>query len=299
MNILKNTTKYTNFKTKRIDSFSELLIRQNILQDLSKTVNLELTFSKRIDSQEIKALDNNSGNSVLIKNYFDIPITEYITKIVNSAVTGEYKEIICIISQPAENFTHIINWFNSLSSSKTKFYVVKMELYNNDNSLPTTNFSLVTHPNLTLPAYSLAKVVESHRTLKTFWNFFNQYLTYNNPLNTLLYKRVSNISSYDFNIKYCSSYISLSISKDLKKISVSLYLGIDNEIFQRIEIDKELLFDDQSVNLKCLKSSEHCVVSVDMDVINLTNLQYLNTYFNWFYSNINTMLDITLKNKTT
>ena len=117
---------------------------------LSDAVDLNLEIigtEKRIDDSnfEIDILcEDDEGNTVVIENQLGRTDHTHLGQVLTYLVNMEAETAIWVTREPRQEHVNVVNWLNEISGKS--FFLVKVEAYKIDNSLPAPFFSVICRP---------------------------------------------------------------------------------------------------------------------------------------------------------
>lgn len=119
------------------------------IEVLGEELDIDLTMIERekdvgIFSADLLAEDQN-GQKVIIENQLNKTDHDHLGKIITYISNLDAKIAIWISSNPRPEHVQAIDWLNE-TASDIKFYLVKIEAYKIDNSVPAPKFFIVSGP---------------------------------------------------------------------------------------------------------------------------------------------------------
>lgn len=194
--------------------------------------------------------DSESEEFVVIENQLEDSDHDHLGKLITYAAGVEAKVIILICKELREEHRTAIDWLNEISSSDVKFFVVKIEAWQIDNSKPAPKFNVICRPDYW--AKNIKQNVETSKDLTStkklqyeFWSSFMEHLK--SSKSQLRMRKVYPQHWCDLAMGTSKGYISLTVDTRQKLIGAAFYSANDPEkkIFQhlsqkKIEIEREI-----------------------------------------------------------
>ncbi len=188
--------------------------------------------------------DSEQEDFVVIENQLEDSDHDHLGKLITYASGVEAKVVVLICKELRDEHRTAIDWLNEISSGAVKFFVVKIEAWQIDESRPAPKFNVICRPDYW--AKQIKHAVESHDDLTEtkkvqydFWNTFSEYLrTGKSNLKT---RKVYPQHWLDIAIGTSKGHLSLTVETQKKLIGAAFYANNDPEkkLFQHLFKDKE------------------------------------------------------------
>ena len=183
---------------------------------------------------DILAIENNSDRLIVIENQLEQTDHDHLGKIITYASGFNAEIIIWIVKDIREEHQQAIDWLNEHTDENINFFIVKMELWKIDNSVPAPKFNIISKPNnwaKALKNTSSKTKRESELSMKQldFWTEFITYLKSNQS--TLKTRKANPQHWYDISCGNSKAYLSLTIDTPGTRFTTSAaFLSGDFEI---------------------------------------------------------------------
>lgn len=261
--------------------FTNWLSKEENLNLLSEEIGIDIVLKETEASVgrfnvDILAVENNSDRLIVIENQLEQTDHDHLGKIITYASGFNAEIIIWIVKDIREEHQQAIDWLNEHTDENINFFIVKMELWKIDNSVPAPKFNIISKPNNWAKALKNASSKtkrESELSMKQldFWTEFITYLKSNQS--TLKTRKANPQHWYDISCGNAKAYLSLTIDSQNKSISTGLYIPDNKELYfyleaKKTDIELELGFQMEWLPLQNKKASRVYFKQENIDIFN-------------------------------
>ena len=184
---------------------------------------------------DILAEEENTGNKVVIENQLEVSNHDHLGKVITYASGYNAKVIIWVVKDVREEHRNAIDWLNENTNEEIGFYLLRIELWQIENSLPAPKFEMICKPNDWAKAIKSAS--ESTELTNTkikqleFWDAFKGFAKQNNT--SLRFQK--SYPQHWTNISMGSSdcHISLTINSRDKQFGCEVYIPNNKELYKQ------------------------------------------------------------------
>jgi hypothetical protein len=242
---LKKVELREGWKHEAVD-FTQWLAQKENLDLLSDEIGFDIKLIQteaRVGSfnVDILAEEENTGNKIIIENQLEITDHDHLGKVITYASGYDAKIIIWIVKNVREEHRNAIDWLNENTNEHIGFYLLKIELWQIENSLPAPKFEIICKPNDW--AKAVKSSVESSELTDTkikqleFWETFKHFAKQNKTI--LRFQK--SYPQHWTNISTGSSdcIIGLTINSKDNTIGCELYIPDNKELFYKLLEKKE------------------------------------------------------------
>ncbi len=242
--------------------FTKWLAKSKNLDLLSEEIDIELSL---IDTEynvgrfnvDIYAEESNTGRKVIIENQLERTDHDHLGKLITYASGLDAEIIIWIVKEVLEEHQQAIDWLNENTSKKINFFVIKMEVWKIENSLPAPNFCIVSKPNDWFK--SVKQSIQRNDLSDTkllqfeFWNNFKEYVEIERF--KLKLRKTNPQHWYDIPIDRKDCYISLTVNSQKKEIACEIYIPNSKKTFHKFNENK-IIIDNEIGKLEWMELPE-------------------------------------------
>jgi len=192
-------------------------------------------------SVDILAEVENTGSKIIIENQLETTDHDHLGKILTYASGYDAEIVIWIVREVREEHKRAVDWLNEHTDEDLNFFIVRIELWQIDESPLAPKFQIISRPNDW--AKSVKKSVEQSKLSETktmqlaFWNQFKEYTKA--KLTTLKLRKTYPQHWYNISIGCSEAHITLTINTQLNLMGCEIYIPDSKELFKYLEQDKE------------------------------------------------------------
>lgn len=201
-------------------------------------------------SVDILADEVDTGRKVIIENQLESTDHKHLGQLLTYASAHDASIIIWIVKDYTEEHKQAIDWFNRHMPTEISFYLVQVALWQIGESEPAPKFSIVSEPNRWARTLKSAATQERGGTSdlrliqQRFWQAFKDHVNSGgNKLGLNLGKTPRPQHWYEMSFGTSKGHISFTVNSRQKQIGCELYIHRDEEIYRKIEADKNLVMN--------------------------------------------------------
>lgn len=184
---------------------------------------------------DILAEEENTGNKIVIENQLEVSDHDHLGKVITYASGYNAKVIIWVVKDVREEHRNAIDWLNENTNEEIGFYLLKIELWQIENSLPAPKFEMICKPNDWAKAIKSSsestELTDTKIKQLEFWDAFKSFAKQNNtPL-----RFQKSYPQHWTNISMGSSdcHISLTINSRDKQFGCEVYIPNNKELYKQ------------------------------------------------------------------
>lgn len=185
---------------------------------------------------------------VIIENQLEITNHDHLGKIITYASGADAEIVVWIVRDVREEHRRAVDWLNEHTDEKTEFYLVRIELWQIENSPYAPKFQVICRPNDwardAKESVERAELTETKIKQLKFWDGLRDFAKQYNP--NLHFQKSNPQHWLNLSIGSSDAHLSLTVNSKENVIGVELYIPDNKELYasllaQRVEIEKELL----------------------------------------------------------
>jgi hypothetical protein len=270
--------------------FTKWLALEENLDALSEEVGIDI---KLIDTEvsvgkfsvDILAEEENTGHKVIIENQLEDTDHDHLGKIITYASGHDAKVIIWVVRDAREEHRQAIEWLNSHTDDEIGFFLIKIELYQIDDSSPAPKFEIISKPNewaKTIRTNSTGNDLSNTKLQQLeFWESFKSYVRTKNTSIRLQTTRPQHW--YDVSMGSSEAHVALTVNTREDLVGCEVYINKNKDLYSFLvsnkdEIEKEL--GEPAIWVDAAKASR---IKVSRKVNGVFNEKELESYFAWLY----------------
>jgi hypothetical protein len=219
--------------------------------------------SYRLDILASEISDDNE-TPVIIENQLESTNHDHLGKIITYASGYDAKYIIWIVRDAREEHIQAINWLNDNTDENRNFFLVKIELWQIENSLLAPKFQIICRPN------GWGKTIRNKRTSSEFsnaqmvhysiWSDFRDYALSHKPKFSL--RSPSQDHWYDIAVGRSGVHLALTAHSKENLLTCQFYISDDHNLFHFLEQHKNEITQKIGIELNwnCEERRKACYI---------------------------------------
>lgn len=233
---------------------------------------------------------------VIIENQLESTNHDHLGKIITYASGYDAKYIIWIVKDAREEHIQAINWLNENTNEYRNFFLVKIELWQIEDSLLAPKFQILCRPN------GWGKTIRNKRTAEfsnaqmvhyNIWSDFKDYALSHKPKFSL--RTPSQDHWYDIAVGRSGVHLTLTAHSKENKLACQFYIRNDHELYHFLEKFKDEISKKIGAELEwnCKEGRDACYIQTikhfdELVTDNGANKECLV----WMYDMVNKFYDV-------
>lgn len=233
---------------------------------------------------DILAEEENTGRKIVIENQLESTNHDHLGKLITYASGFGAEIIIWIVKDVRDEHKQAIDWLNEHTDEKLNFFVIKMEVWQIDDSPFAPKFQVISQPNDWAKAIKTSPTDSDLSDVKimqlAFWTDFQKY---GQEKSTKLRLRKPYPQHwYDLSVGSSRAHLALICDTQNDKLRCEFYIPDDKELFRvleacKVDIESELDYELEWMLLAGKKASRIRTFTT-ADISNAANWE---DYFHW------------------
>lgn len=290
LSTLKKIDLRTYWKHEALD-FTRWLAKEENIQLLSDEIGISLTEVKAEEatgrySVDIVAKDGDSDRRIIIENQLEVTDHKHLGQLITYASGFNASVIIWIVKEAREEHQKAIEWLNNNTNTQLSFILIKMELWQIDNSPLAPKFHILVQPNdwakqLQNTSNESKELTDTKLTQLEFWTQFIRHAKDNNTkLRASRKPRAQHW--YDMSIGSSEAYMSLTVNTRDSLIACEIYIPDAPDLFNNLLANKEQIESklDFSLEWMALEDKKASRIKIETNA-NINNEEQWSQYFLW------------------
>lgn len=189
---------------------------------------------------DILAEEQGTERKIIIENCLGETDHDHLGKIITYASGYDAEYVIWIVKDAKEEHQKAMDWINEHTSEEINFFLIKIELWQIDDSKPAPKFDVLVKPN------EWSKVMKSRTTdgnltdtklqQLSFWTGFRKYYSDREPHARLQMAHPQHW--YDMSIGSSDAHLSFTALAQRHTVSCELYISENKELFEFLQNKK-------------------------------------------------------------
>lgn len=234
---------------------------------------------------DILAEEENTGHKIIIENQLEDTNHDHLGKIITYASGHDARIIIWVVRDAREEHRQAIEWLNNHTDEEIGFFLIKIELYQIDDSSPAPKFEIISKPN------EWAKTIKTSPSNDELTNTKLQQLEFWDNLKDYIRTKDTGIRLqtprpqhwYDVSMGSSEAHIALTVNTREDLIGCEVYINLNKDLYNYLlnrkdEIEKEI--GETAIWIDAAKASR---IKISKKVNGIFNSNESNNYFSWLY----------------
>lgn len=186
--------------------------------------------------------EDDRDHKVIIENQLESTNHDHLGKIITYAAGLQAETIIWVVSSVREEHEQAINWLNENTTEQANFFLIKIEAWKIDNSVPAPRFNIIAKPNDWAKTIRKTgdgnKVTDLKLKQQEFWSKLREYGE-DNSKNIKSWQKARPQHWYDISVGTSRAHLVCTINTRKEQVAVDLYINEDKELYTKLESNKE------------------------------------------------------------
>lgn len=273
--------------------FTNWLAEKDNLDALSEAVGVDI---KLIETEasvgkfnvDILAEEDLTGKKIIIENQLEATDHDHLGKIITYASGHDAEIIIWIVKATRDEHHKAIEWLNDHTDEDISFFLIRIELWQIDDSKPAPKFEVIVSPN------EWAKAIKSNPAKKELTNTKLQQLDFWNKLKDHIHSQSPNMKLrtpgahhwYDISIGSSDCHITLTMNTRENLLGCEIYINRNKDLFRHLIEQKESIESDIGEAAEWVDASKASRIKISTDVNDLFAGNELNNNFIWLLTKV-------------
>ncbi len=235
-------------------------------------------------SVDILAEEENSGRKIIIENQLEMSDHDHLGKIITYASGYNASYIIWVLKDVRDEHKQAIDWLNEHTDDELNFFVVRMELWQIDNSPFAPRFHIVSQPNDWAKAIKKSttetELTDTKLLQFEYWNKFKEYAT---AKGTRLRLRKTFPQHWnDISIGSSECHISLTVNTQEDLIGCLIWIPNSKELYHKLFANKDVVEQELGEKLEWMEKPLKKASSVNLNrEMSITDKANWDKCFEW------------------
>ena len=232
---------------------------------------------------DILAEEEGTGRKIIIENQMESTDHDHLGKIITYASGYNAEVIIWIVRDVREEHQRAIDWLNEHTDERIGFFLVKIELWQIEESKPAPKFVIVESPNewAKITKTGLTEMNETKRKQLEFWTNFKAFVLERGPKMSM--RTPSARSSYDMSIGSSDAHIHLALSSTKNLVSCNFYIEDNNALYDFLFSRKEDIETALGEHADWNQAKKASVIKIKKQVSDVFSQNDAQNCFEWLY----------------
>ena len=252
--------------------FSKWLAQEENLVLLSDAIGIDIVFEE-LESPvggfnvDLYGTEDGTGRKIIIENQLEETNHDHLGKIITYASGKGAEVIVWIVRRARDEHKQAVEWINQHTDENIGFFLIEIELWKINDSLPATKFNVVERPNDWSKIVKASEGLSDTKKLQLdFWQAFRDYAFAKPEFSRAFSKRKAHPQHwYDLSVGSSAYHIALTANTQKKRLGVEIYINDDKERFEKFKVNKDSIELDLGSSVEWRTASKACRILVLQD----------------------------------
>lgn len=272
-----------------LQDFSKWLSQEENLELLSDTIGINLVLTELESSVgsfnvDLYAEEKGTGKKIIIENQLEDTNHDHLGKIITYASGKGADVIVWIVKRARDEHKQAIEWLNRNTDENIGFFLLELELWKINGSLPAPKFNVVERPNDWTKIMKRSENLSATKKIQLeFWQEFNEY-AFSKPEFKKVFssRKASPQHWYSLNVGNSSLHIDLSVNTQKNCISADIYVDDNKELFENFKAHKAEIEEKLGIEMTWKIAKKDCRIFTSRNCNIKKSKNSWNSHFSWF-----------------
>lgn len=270
--------------------FTNWLAQEENLDLLGEEIGVEIKPIKteanvgtfRVD---ILAEEGGTGRKIIIENQLEDTNHDHLGKIITYASGYDAEIIIWVVRDVREEHQRAIEWLNEHTDEKTGFFLIKVELWQIEDSNPAPKFEVMVRPNewaKTIKASPAGgELTDTQLRQLDFWTKFKNFVQTKDQVIRLQTPRPQHW--FPVSIGTSDAHVGLSIYSRESLFCCSVTIHKNKELFNFLQERKDEIEREIGEQAEWVDAPKASHINIKKEVSDVFSQSEAENYFAWLY----------------
>lgn len=268
--------------------FSKWLSQEENLALLSKAIGIDMVLKETESSVgsfsvDLFASEEGTGRKIIIENQLEDTDHDHLGKIITYASGKGAEVIVWIVKRARDEHRQAIEWLNQHTDENIGFFLVEIELWRINDSLPAPKFTIIEKPNDWAKTMKVVEGLSEHQKMQLeFWQAFVNYAFKKDDFaKTFTQRKAQPQHWYDVSVGSSVYHIAFTINSQKKKLGAEIYIHNDKETYEHFKKNASAIEQDLGMEVIWREANKDCRILVLHDGDVKKGAEHWNQYFDW------------------
>lgn len=269
--------------------FSKWLAQEDNLALLGETIGIDIILKETESSVgsfsvDLFATEAGTGRKIIIENQLEDTNHDHLGKIITYASGKGAEIIIWIVKRARDEHIQAIEWLNQHTDENIGFFLIEIELWKINDSVPAPKFSIIEKPNDWAKAMKVVDgLSDLRKLLLDFWQSFANYAYKREDFSkNFTVRKAQPQSWFGVSVGSSSYHINFSVNSQKKTICTEIYFRDDKQTFEQFRSHAKEIEAELGTEVICKEASKDCRIYISRDGDIKKSSDQWQSYFDWF-----------------
>lgn len=234
---------------------------------------------------DILAEEENSGRKIIIENQLEDTDHDHLGKIITYASGYNAEIIIWIVRNYREEHQNAIDWLNEHTDENISFFLIKVELWQIENSKPAPKFDIVVSPNAWAKTIKTStasnELTDTKLQQLEFWNKFKNYVQETDTKIRLQTPRPQHW--YDISMGSSEWHVALTVNSRENLIACEIYISRNKDLYNFLFNNKEVIETEIGETMHWIDATVASRIKISKKANDIFDDNETNISYKWLY----------------
>ena len=235
---------------------------------------------------DILAEEEGSGRKIIIENQLEDTNHDHLGKIITYASGYDAEIVIWIVRDVKEEHQKAVEWLNEHTDENISFFLIKVELWQIENSNPAPKFDILVSPNewakaIKTSSSSGGELTDTKLKQLDFWTKFKNYVRERDTQIRLQTPRPQHW--FDVSMGSSECHIGLTVNSRENTLGCEIWIGNNKELFHYLQDHKAEIEKEIGETANWVDAAVASRIVIKKSVTDIFEPNETNGYFDWIY----------------
>lgn len=268
--------------------FTVWLARDENLSMLGEAVGMDINLEERESpvgsfSVDLFATEEGTGRKIIIENQLEDTNHDHLGKIITYAAGKEASVIIWIVKHARDEHRQAVEWLNQHTDENIGFFLLEIELWKINGSVPAPRFNVVERPNDWAKAMKASEgLSDTKKTNLEYWEAFKKYAFNKTEFKEIFSERKAYPQGwYDLSVGNRHCHITLTATMTKNRLAAQIYISKNKDLYSHFLGQKIAIEEFLGEEISWHEASIDAVFGYDTYNADF-NTENWDKYFEWY-----------------
>lgn len=269
--------------------FSKWLAQEENLALLSDTIGIDIALEE-LESPvggfnvDLYATEEGTGRKIIIENQLEDTNHDHLGKIITYASGKGAEVVIWIVKRARDEHKQAVEWLNQHTDENIGFFLIEIELWRINDSLPAPKFNVVEKPNAWAKTIKAAEGLSDLKKLQLeYWQAFCDHAFAKADFKkTFSQRKAAAQHWYTLSVGSSAYYLSFTVNMQKKRIGAEIYITDNKEVYEKFLEKKTEIESDMGMELEWKTASKDCRIIAFKAGDIKKGIEAWTEYFEWY-----------------
>lgn len=235
---------------------------------------------------DILAEEESGGRKIVIENQLEDTNHDHLGKIITYASGYDAEIVIWIVKNAKEEHQRAVEWLNEHTDEEIGFFLIRLEVWQIDDSKPAPKFVVLASPNEWAKAIKTSatggeELTDTKLKQLDFWTKFKNYVRQNDTQIRLQTPRPQHW--FDVSMGSSECHIGLTVNSRENTLGCEIWIGNNKELFHYLQDHKAEIEKEIGEAANWVDAAVASRIVIKKSVTDIFEPNKMNDYFDWMY----------------